>query len=124
MIRIAALAGLTLLVGACTTTQDPNWRPSALHSDPLVHGPFLIGADRPSVGHDCVRPGAVRSQDAKSHWNPCPTQNLVDPLDDGAVIEPLPPLASTSPQDEELAMEAPRPRGPRPQGRQRSAWEG
>ena len=125
LIRIAALGCLSFLAGACTSTTDPSWRSSALHQDPLVHGPFLIGAPRPSVGTGCVRPGAVRSQDARSTWRPCATAVLLPvPESPVVVVEPLPPPGSYVVGPEAAAPVGPPP--PRPLGRPRarSAWDG
>lgn len=39
-----------------------------VYRDPLVHGPFMIGAERPQPGGPGCRPGDVRSQDVGSGW--------------------------------------------------------
>lgn len=43
--------------------------------DPLVHGPFLIGAERPAIRDGvCCPKGEIRSQDAKGDWVACETE--------------------------------------------------
>ena len=126
MIRLAALGCLSFAVGACTAMHDPNWKTYALAKDPLVHGPFLIGAERPSVGIACVRPGAVRSQDARGDWRPCPTEKLLPAPEQPVVtVEPLPPAGSyvipDQPRYAPRSAASPVPRGG---GRPRSAWDG
>ena len=83
-IRVAALAGILLAASGCVP-KDPNWRPVIFQSDTLVYGPFLIGAERPSATGQgvCCRPGAMRSQDAKSFWTPCQPEVL------GCSVSPL-----------------------------------
>lgn len=48
--------------------------------DTLVHGPFLIGAERPAV-HDgtCSPKGDIRSQDARGDWTACETEKVYSP---------------------------------------------
>lgn len=124
-IRLAALGCLSFLAGACTPTWDPSWKTAALARDPLIYGPFLIGAERPSVGVGCVRPGAVRSQDARSVWVPCKTEVLLPaPTAPVVTVEPLPPSGTyTLPGRIPPAADAPS-HAYRPQGRPRSAWDG
>lgn len=90
-IRFAALAGVLLSISGCMP-QDPNWRPVIFQSDTLIHGPFLIGAERPSATGQgvCCRPGSIRSQDAKSFWTPCQAEVLgcgVSPIGSRADIQ-------------------------------------
>lgn len=84
-IRSAALVGVLLTVAGGCVPRDPNWRPVVFQSDPLVHGPFLIGAERPSdtSGGVCCRPGAMRSQDVKGFWTPC------EPVKLGCSVTPV-----------------------------------
>ncbi len=40
--------------------------------DPLVYGPFLVGAERPAIRDGvCCPKGDIRSQDAHGYWVPC-----------------------------------------------------
>lgn len=90
-IRVAVIAGVLLAAAGCVP-RDPNWRPVIFQSDPLVHGPFLIGAERPSdtSGGYCCRPGAMRSQDVKKFWTPC------EPVTLGCTVSAVPERAPLS----------------------------
>jgi hypothetical protein len=124
--RLAALGGLAFLAGACTPTWDTSWKTAALARDPMVYGPYLIGADRPSVGIGCVRPGAVRSQDARAIWRPCKTEILLPPPSTPVVsIEPLPPAGSYVIPEGRVERGPPPGSAPyRGPSRSRSAWDG
>jgi len=123
-IRLAALGCLSFLAGACTPTYDPSWKTAALSRDPLVYGPYLIGAERPSVGLGCVRPGAVRSQDARSVWRPCKSEVLLPaPSTPVVAVEPLPPSGSYVIPGR-IEAEAGPGRPYRAPARARSAWDG
>lgn len=122
--RLIALGCLSFLVGACTPAWDPSWKTSALSRDPLVHGPYLIGAERPTVGVGCVRKGAVRSQDARAIWVPCRHEVLLPPpTTPVATVEPLPPAGSYVIPGPAPA-EAPRLAPYRSPAAPRSAWDG
>ena len=60
-----------------------------VYRDPLVHGPFLIGAERPHSGGSGCRPGDVRAQDVNSGWiEDCARTST--PLPGAAPMTPLP----------------------------------
>lgn len=57
--------------------------------DPLVNGPFLIGAKRPDVRDGtCVPSESMRSQDAHGDWVSCPVERTYGrPVTQTPVVE-------------------------------------